>query len=281
MRNLTERFVITLLVSSFLLSSCVSARKYKALQAQNQDLQTNLNALIQDKASLEQIKTGLEKERAILENDKRALEQAKADMERNLTENLQSSKQQVKQLSSDLKAREARLLEMERILAEKDRAVNDLKNRVSRALLGFKDKDLSVDVRNGKVYVSLSEQLLFESGSTRVDPKGREALEKLATALADQPDVNVVIEGHTDNVPIAKGTVGMRDNWDLSVLRATEIARILTGSGLPPQRLTASGHAEFLPVVPNTSPSNRQQNRRTEIILTPKLDELFKILEQN
>lgn len=288
MKKLSKTFIYVLLAGGVSLSSCVSSKKYKALQAQNQQLQASRDALSQDKAGLEQAKAALEQERAsleqakaTLEKEKAALEQAKANSERTLTENLKSSNQKVSQLSSDLKAREARLMEMQRILDEKDRAVNELKNRVSKALLGFRDKDLTVHVRNGKVYVSLSEQLLFKSGSTKVDPKGQEALAKLATALKDQPDVNVLIEGHTDNVPIARGTVGMRDNWDLSVLRATEIARLLTGAGLSAQRVTAAGHAEFMPVVANTSAETRQQNRRTEIILTPKLDELFKILEQN
>jgi chemotaxis protein MotB len=281
MKKFSKTFLYALLAAGISLSSCVSSKKYKALQAQNQELQTSRDALSQDKTTLEQAKAALEQERAALEKDKAALEQAKASSEKALTEDLQSSNQKVSQLSSDLKAREARLLEMQRILAEKERAVNDLKNRVSQALLGFKANDLTVNVRNGKVYVSLSEQLLFKSGSTKVDPKGQEALAKLATALKDQSEVNVLIEGHTDNVPIARGTAGMRDNWDLSVLRATEIARILTGAGLSAQRVTASGHAEFVPVVANTSATNRQQNRRTEIILTPKLDELFKILEQN
>ncbi|MGV3503798.1 MAG: OmpA family protein [Adhaeribacter sp.] len=281
MKNLNKTFIYALLAAGISLSSCVSSKKYKALQAQNQELQASRDALSQDKSSLEQAKAALEAERSNLEKEKAALEQAKASSERTLTENLQSSKEKVNQLSSDLKAREARLLEMQRILAEKDRAVNNLKNTVSKALLGFKAADLSVNVKNGKVYVSLSEQLLFKSGSTKVDPKGQEALAKLAQALKDQPDVNVLIEGHTDNVPIARGTAGMKDNWDLSVLRATEIARLLTGAGLPAQRVTAAGHSEFMPVVANTSTTNRQQNRRTEIILTPKLDELFQILEQN
>jgi chemotaxis protein MotB len=281
MKNLSKLFILALLSAGLPLSSCVSSKKYKALLAQNQELQASRDALSQDKTTLEQAKAALEQERASLEKDKAALQQAKATSERALNEDLESSNQKVNQLSSDLKAREARLMEMQRILDEKDRAVNDLKNRVSKALLGFKANDLTVEVRNGKVYVSLSEQLLFKSGSTKVDPKGQEALAKLATALKDQPDVNVVIEGHTDNVPIARGTVGMRDNWDLSVLRATEIARLLTGAGLSAQRVTASGHGEFVPVVANNSAGNRQQNRRTEIILTPKLDELFKILEQN
>ena len=182
-------------------------------------------------------------------------------------------------LSADLRSREENVAELERVLAEKEQAVTNLKNSVSNALLGFKDSDLTVDVKNGKVYVSLAEQLLFKSGSTKVDAKGKDALQKLAAALKNQQDVNVVVEGHTDDVPIARGTPGMQDNWDLSVLRATEITRILTNAGLDRIRVTPSGRADTVPLQASRTPESRRMNRRTEIILTPKLDELFKILE--
>jgi len=183
------------------------------------------------------------------------------------------------ELTANLEMREARVKELEKVLADKEQAVNDLKSKVSKALLSFKEKDLSINVRNGKVYVSLSEQLLFKSGSTQVDPKGQEALKKLAEVLKDQKDISVMVEGHTDDVPVAKGTVGVEDNWDLSVLRATEIVRILTHSGVNPKSLIPSGRGEYSPVAEGKSAEARQKNRRTEIILTPKLDELFQILE--
>lgn len=196
-----------------------------------------------------------------------------------LSDNLKVREDSVSRLSGRLKAREEKVRSLEQTLADKDRAVADLRTRVANALTGFTGQDLTVNVKNGKVYVSLSEQLLFKSGSTRVDPKGQDALRKLAGALASQKDVNVLIEGHTDDVPIKNGTAGMQDNWDLSVLRATEIARLLTGAGVPPARVTAAGHSQYLPVVDNSSKENRQQNRRTEIVLTPKLDELFQLLK--
>ena len=198
-----------------------------------------------------------------------------------LDTNLQKSRGQIDQLNTDLKTREAKLAELQKALDAKDKAVGDLRKRVSDALLGFKSNDLNVELRNGKVYVSLSEQLLFKSGSTKVDPKGQDALKKLAQVLREQPDVNVVVEGHTDNVPISRGTAGMQDNWDLSVLRATEIARLLTSSGVAPQRVTASGRSQYLPVAPNDNAADKARNRRTEIILTPKLNELFQILDSN
>ena len=198
-----------------------------------------------------------------------------------LETNLQKSKADNDRLAADLKTREARLAELTQALADKDKAVQDLKARVSKALLSFNSSDLQVKLKGGKVYVSLSEQLLFKSGSTKVDPKGQEALKKLATVLQEQKDVNVVVEGHTDNVPIRNGTAGLSDNWDLSALRATEIARLLTTSGVAPERVTASGRSQYVPVAANDSPGNKALNRRTEIILTPKLDELFSILDSN
>ncbi|UOQ79782.1 MULTISPECIES: flagellar motor protein MotB [Hymenobacter] len=195
--------------------------------------------------------------------------------------NLKKSRADIDKLTADLTAREARLAELQKALAQKDKAVNDLKASVSNALRGFKGTDLEVKMKDGKVYVSLSEQLLFKTGSTKVDPKGQEALKQLAAALQNQPDVNVVVEGHTDNVAFTRPTAAMQDNWDLSVLRATEIARLLTNGGIQPQRVTASGRSQYVPVAPNDSPANKALNRRTEIILTPKLDELFKILDTN
>ena len=194
---------------------------------------------------------------------------------------LQKSKANNDRLAADLQTREVRLTELTKALADKDQAVADLKARVSKALLSFNSADLQVKLKDGKVYVSLSEQLLFKSGSTKVDPKGQEALKKLATVLQEQRDVNVVVEGHTDNVPIRPGTAGMADNWDLSALRATEIARLLATSGVSPERVTASGRSQYVPVAANDSPQNKALNRRTEIILTPKLNELFQILDSN
>ncbi|UYZ63138.1 OmpA/MotB family protein [Hymenobacter weizhouensis] len=198
-----------------------------------------------------------------------------------LDTNLKKSRADIDKLTQDLTTREAKLAELTTALAEKDRAVNDLRTSVAAALRGFQGTDLQVQMKDGKVYVSLSEQLLFKSGSTKVDPKGQEALKQLAAVLNTQPDVNVVIEGHTDNVPFSRPAGAMQDNWDLSVLRATEIARLLTAGGVAPARVTASGRSQYVPVAPNDTPPNKALNRRTEIILTPKLNELLKILDSN
>ncbi|HEY5823762.1 MAG TPA: OmpA family protein [Cyclobacteriaceae bacterium] len=184
-------------------------------------------------------------------------------------------------LSVSLAERELKVKELELILSNKDKAVKDLKDKITNALLNFKENDLTVKVKNGKVYVSLAEQLLFGSGSIEVDAKGVTALQQLAKALKDQKDIQIMVEGHTDNVPISKKSTYMQDNWDLSVMRATSITKILTKAGVSPGQISASGKGEFSPLSSNDSPQNKQKNRRTEIIVTPNLDELFKILGTN
>ena len=198
-----------------------------------------------------------------------------------IQDNLEKTRKQNDSLSNSLAEREKKVKELEQILDKKDKAVQDLKNRISNALLNFKENDLTVKVKNGKVYVSLAEQLLFGSGSIAVDKKGEGALQQLAKAIKDQKDIRVMIEGHTDNVQISKKSQYMEDNWDLSVMRATSITKILTRAGMSPNQITAAGKGEYSPVAPNDNASNKQKNRRTEIIVTPNLDELFKILDAN
>jgi chemotaxis protein MotB len=198
-----------------------------------------------------------------------------------LRESLEQTRRLNDSLSVNLEEREKKVKELETILANQEKAVQDLRNRIQNALLNFKENDLTVQVKNGKVYVSLAEQLLFASGSIEVDPKGQQALNQLAQAIKDQKDLNILVEGHTDNVPVSRKSQYMQDNWDLSVMRATAITKILTRNGVSPKQVTASGRAEFTPVAANDTAQNKAKNRRTEIIITPNLDELFKILESN
>ncbi|MHC1703121.1 MAG: OmpA family protein [Tenuifilaceae bacterium] len=184
-------------------------------------------------------------------------------------------------LNKELEQRNARLIELEKILHSKDSIVLALKKKVTDALYGFEGKGLSITMQNGKVYVSLEEKLMFKSGKYDVDPKGASALKQLIPVLEQNPDINILIEGHTDDVPY-KGNTELLDNWDLSTKRATTILRILVnGSKINPARVTAAGRSQYVPLDKAKTPEARQKNRRTEIILTPKLDELFKILEAN
>lgn len=211
-------------------------------------------------------------------------EDALKELERKLNnrrKELDESMAKFNAMKAELDERNARLIELEKILARKDSAISALRRRVSDALFGFEGKGLSVKIQNGKVYVSLDEKLLFKSGSHVVETNGVAALKQLIPVLEQNKDINIMVEGHTDDVRFpARGE--LLDNWDLSVKRATSIVRILlTNSKIDPKRITASGRSEFLPVDPAKTPEARQKNRRTEIILTPKLDEILDILETN
>lgn len=184
-------------------------------------------------------------------------------------------------MSKDLEERNARLVELERMLNSKDSLMNALRKKVADALFGFEGKGLTVSIQNGKVYVSLDEKLMFKSGRYEIDAKGAAAIKQLVPVLEQNPDINIMVEGHTDDVPY-RGTGDLMDNWDLSVKRATTIVRLLlNGSKIDPVRVTAAGRSHFLPVDRAKTPEARQKNRRTEIILTPKMDEILKLLEAN
>ena len=218
------------------------------------------------------------------EDQLQKLELALANREGNLDairSELDKSKEELEEKRLQLMVRSKRINDLESVLARKDSAVVALKNNIANALLGFADQGLTVEHKNGKVYVSLEEQLLFKSGSWVVDTKGQDALKKLGKVLETQSDVSILIEGHTDNVPY-KGSGAIEDNWDLSVKRATAIVKILTAnSSINPKQLSAAGRSEYSPLNTEDTKEAKAENRRTEIIITPKLNELFKILEQN
>lgn len=195
-----------------------------------------------------------------------------------------NSGSQLNKLSADLgsnqaklQQREARLRELESILSKQDSLLNRLNNSVKNALLGFSPDELTVVMKNGKVYVSLSDKLLFKSGDANVEVKGKDALKKLAEVLNKNNDVSIAIEGHTDNVPIK--TAIYKDNWDLSGARAINVVRLLTDEyKMDPKRLTAAGKGEYSPIADNSTVEGKAKNRRTEIVLSPKLDELMKLI---
>ena len=186
---------------------------------------------------------------------------------------------QIAEKEGALFQREKRLTELEQRIAANEKAMNTLKQSLSDALLNFEGKGLTVEQRNGKVYVSMENKLLFDSGSWTVGPQGPKAIAQLAGVLQDNPDIDVLIEGHTDNVPYS-GKGPLSGNWDLSTKRATSIVTLLLENDqVLPQNLTAAGRGEFLPVGPNTSPQGRAANRRIEVILSPKLSEITQLLK--
>lgn len=184
-------------------------------------------------------------------------------------------------LYNSLNEQAKRLMELQALLDRKDSLTNALRNKVKNALVGFEGKGLTITQKNGMVYVSMEDKLLFKSGSFDIDSRGAEAIKELGKVLAQNADINIMVEGHTDDVPY-QGRGELKDNWDLSVKRATTVVRLLVqNKGISPSRITGAGRGEFLPIDPAKNPQARQKNRRTEIVLTPNLDELMQIIEKN
>jgi len=264
-----------------------ASKRVKAVIAERDELcktlETRDNEIVVLKENIESLKGNIA-----------GLNQSITDIERKYNELSGEKLSDAEQFNLALKQKTEELNFKERLLQERERALNELRDVIARqdsitkrlndvirnALLGFNSDELSVEVKNGKVYVSMSDKLLFKSGSAAVEAKGKEAIKVLAGVLDKNRDIDILIEGHTDNVPIK--TAIYRDNWDLSVARATSIVRILTDEyKIEPTRLTASGKGEFSPRASNETPGSRALNRRTEIILSPKLDEIMQLLKTN
>ncbi len=193
---------------------------------------------------------------------------------------LETEHNRLEQLERDLAARSSRIDELESLIKAKDANLQRLKDAISKALTDFEGKGLTVEQRDGKVYVSLENKLLFDSGSWTVGTNGRTAVVELGKVLAQNPEIAVLIEGHTDDVPYA-GSGNLSGNWDLSAKRATAIVTILReNKSIDPKNLTAAGRGEYAPIAPNTTADNKAKNRRIEVILTPKLDEVTQLLNE-
>lgn len=191
---------------------------------------------------------------------------------------LSAENARLEKLKQDMEARSQRIAELENIISSKDAAMTKLKNAISKALTNFEGKGLTVEQRDGKVYVSMENKLLFESGSWAVGKNGKEAVIQLGSVLAVNPDIAILIEGHTDNVPYT-GSGQLSGNWDLSTKRATAIVEILRENAvINPENLTAAGRGEYAPIATNETAEGKAKNRRIEVILTPKLDEISKLL---
>jgi len=308
--------IIVLVVLAGSVASCVSTKKYNALTAKcNEEssrlnskadsLTTRVNELSSEnqrfKKDLTQLKADTSRLGSLLRvltADYNELDRSHELLKKQFSANFEDAEKVMAELKASqdsLMAREARvrsmqaeldikaknLADLQYAIHKKDSVTNALRKAVSDALMGFEGKGLTVHMKDGKVYVSLEEKLLFASGKWDVSNEGVSALKDLAKVLEKNPDINVLIEGHTDNVPLT-GQNQVKDNWDLSVMRATSIVKILLANGkINPKRLVASGRGEFLPVEPNSSAANKAKNRRTEIILSPKLDELMQIIGNN
>lgn len=253
-------------------------QRYRTIETLNKDLNELYEKVIaQNKALLDN--SNSEKELYLAQlNEKEAMLNDKNQQLQRKQDALDQQQAALEAQQDVLAAKQARVDELEQVITAQDSAANALKNKVQEAFLDFSPEELSVEQRSGKIYVSMSNKLLFKSGRTDVDQKGIAALATLAGVMQKNPDINIMVEGHTDSIPIARGSA-LKDNWDLSVLRATSIVRILIDEGIAPERLFPGGRSKYFPVATNETPEGRAMNRRTEVILSPKLDALMDLLQ--
>ncbi len=296
MKTLVKYLIVS--VVALAMTGCVSMRKYDSARAEILsltntlekrdgalgDLQQRYEALgekyqmqLERGRSLEEQITILAKDTATIGREKRAMV---AQYKKMLKDGSDEASRMLEELSRNqavLEERSARIAELEQMIEARDNALNNLRNQVERALLGFDGKGLTISRRDGKVYVSMADKLLFRSGSFEIDPEGARAVRQLAEVLAKNPDIDIMVEGHTDNVPY-RGTGQLRDNLDLSVKRATTVTRLLLeNTEINPLRVVSAGRGEYMPLDGADTPEARAKNRRTEIILTPKLDKLLEL----
>ena len=239
-------------------------KKFVALEETFQETEDSLN---QKQQKLEQLESSLD---LLKQNSETALKERIAENE--------ALMEKIAERENELADRMARVDELEGLITRQQEAMRNLKEKLSDALLNFEDKGLTVEARDGKVYVSMENKLLFKSGSWTVGADGRLAIEELGNVLADNPDIAILIEGHTDNIPY-NGKGPLKGNWDLSTKRATAIVnQLLENPNILPQNLTAAGRGEYLPIAPNSTREGRAANRRIEVVLSPQLDEIKQII---
>lgn len=318
-----KKKILFIVISTFILTNCVSPKIYKDLEAKYNDLKNDNKKLASENETLSNINTAAENElkqlqaayqesvtdfanlqdtfkalQTNLDNLKASYDALEENSSAAIAVNSQKNRELLAQLEvkeqalvtenirletlkNELEDRSNRIAELESLIAAKDAAMTNLKNAISSALTDFEGKGLTVEQRDGKVYVSMENKLLFQSGSWAVGSQGTRAVKQLGSVLGDNPDIAVLIEGHTDNIPY-KASGALSGNWDLSTKRATAIVHILRqNAAINPENLTAAGRGEYAPVAANSTPEERSKNRRIEVILTPKLDELSKLLSDN
>ena len=271
---------LNLLVQSLRIDSTNLNNELVACQKKYNDLNTTYD-LLSSKSSRYMAEKADETKELLNQLEKTQSELfAKEDELNKSIANLQEKERNLLSSQNELELRSLRVAELEAIINRKDSMVTALKQKISKALIGLEGDGLTIVQRNGKVYISLEEDLLFASGKYEVNQTGKQALDKLSEALSYQKDLEILVEGHTDSIPLSgKGLV--KDNWDLSVMRATSVVKRLTSNtNLDPTQLIAAGRSEFVPLLANTTSDGRSKNRRIEMILSPNLDDLFKLLDE-
>ncbi|MGK0412941.1 MAG: chemotaxis protein MotB [Polaribacter sp.] len=279
-----KKITVLLLLSTILISSCVSKKQFvdlEATQAQTKEellkTETTLQKYLIEKEKQQTKLAALEEQIKYFKDDKKtALKQVE-----NLTVLTQSSSENIKNVISQLNEKDKYINGIRTAMTQKDSINLALKYHLTKNLTdGIRDEDIEINVEKTVVFISISDKLLFKSGSYNVNDKAYSVLEKIAKVVKDQPKMDVMIEGHTDNTPIKRNLI--QDNWDLSALRATSITRILQYKyGVKPQRLIAAGRSQYIPLAPNDTAENKSKNRRTKIIIMPELNQFFNLLEQD
>lgn len=277
-----KRVFFLSLIPALALTSCVSKKQYQLSETLRGEAMRSIENLQQELSSARSDNKMLKNRVAQLVKDTAQLGRSIRHYQELMNSNLsqqESLDASLRQKRLELDERERLINELQGIINAQNERVAQILNSVQDALLGFGSEELTVTQKDGKVYVAMSDKLLFQSGSAKLDKRGKEALEKLAEVLNSQNDIDVYIEGHTDSKPI--NTAQFKDNWDLSVIRATSVVRILTQEyGVNPLKVVPSGRGEFMPVDDNETNEGRSKNRRTEIIIAPKLDKLLQILQE-
>ena len=280
--------LVPALAIAIFLFSCVSTKKYRTIetqfgevQSQNKQLQSDLNTCNTDKAALQSQKSGLETDIANLnrqidflkQNNTQALKQLE-----DLSVITSTQAESIKKSLENIGAKDTYIQTLQQQMARKDSLNMVLVMNLKGAIGNLNDEDINIKVDKGVVYIDISDKLLFKSGKYEVTPDAKVVLGKVATVLRNQPDIEFMVEGHTDNVPYRSGV--LLDNWDLSVKRATAVVRILQNQyGLDPSKMAAAGRGEYRPVTDNNSAEGKAVNRRTRIVILPQLDQFFKLLE--
>jgi len=271
-----------------MLLSCVSSKKFKALQSKYDELSKSDSALRNDLKNCNDKTADLTKQKSSCDDQVAALNKQIAFLKENNTQALKqledmsvistSQAQSIKKSLENIGAKDAYIESLQSALAHKDSLNMALVNNLKGAIGDLNDKDINIKVDKGVVYVDISDKLLFNTGKYDVTPRAQEVLGKVATVLKAQPDIEFMVEGHTDSRPFRKGV--LLDNWDLSVKRATSVIRILQHKyGLQPSHMAAAGRGEYVPIASNDTNEGRAQNRRTRIVILPQLDQFFKLLE--
>lgn len=275
-----KKLLLLSVFSMILLSSCVSKKKYTDLEAKQKETQdllntatVKLNSCLSDKAAADARVAGLQEQLA----DLRSTNQDLINTKGNLTTLTQKGAENLEKSLESLKERDLKITRLQDALTRKDSVTLAIVTSLKRDV-GLSDPDIQINVEKGVVYISIADKLLFQSGSYNVTSRAKEILAKVAKVVNSKPDFEAMVEGHTDNVPYKGGV--LLDNWDLSVKRATAIVRVLEDLGVPSKQLVAAGRSEYVPLVSNDSAENRATNRRTRILVLPKIDQFYEMVEK-